>query len=231
LLWVTVTKSFRHDVIPRSEEIMESLAQADGGFTLTYVRDDQDMGEKMAPAVLQLYDGAIFANTTGDLPLPDKQAFLQWIASGKAFIGVHAAIDTFRGKRPLDPYIQMIGAEFKTHGDQAQVDCLNQDSNHPACTHLPVIWTIKDEIYLLNGFDHRTVHGLLTLNREPNKRTPGNYPIAWCKSYGRGRVFFTSLGHREDVWTNPDFQKHLLGGIRWALNLTAAGNIPGITGP
>jgi hypothetical protein len=63
------------------------------------------------------------------------------------------------------------------------------------------------------------VHGLLTLDKHPNTGVPGDYPIAWCKMYGAGRVFYTALGHREEVWESPDFQKHLLGGIKWAVRL------------
>jgi type 1 glutamine amidotransferase len=192
------------------------------------------LAEKMSPEALKKLDGVIFANTTGDLPLPDKQAFLNWIKSGKAFIGMHSATDTFRGHTPLDPYVEMIGAEFKHHDAQAEVDCLNEDPKHPANKPLPSRWHVKDEIYLLNGFERSKVHGLLTLESKPNDKTPGDFPIAWCKEYGKGRVFYTSLGHREDMWdpntpesfkrenskaTSELYQKHILGGIKWALGL------------
>jgi type 1 glutamine amidotransferase len=234
LLVVTVTKGFRHSSIPTAEKVLGELAQKSGVFTVDYVRTDADMAEKMTPADLKTYDGVIFANTTGDLPLPDKQAFLDWIKSGKAFIGMHSATDTFRGHKPLDPYVGMIGAEFKEHHAQAEVDCINQDPKHPACCNLESAFHLKDEIYLMNGFERGKVHGLLTLDKHPNDKTPGDYPIAWCKEYGKGRVFYTSLGHREDVWTpdtpenfkreNPKevseaYQKHILGGIKWALGL------------
>ena len=93
---------------------------------------------------------------------------------------------------------------------------------------------MHDEIYIIKSFDREKVHPLLTLDREPNKKTPGDFPIAWSKEFGKGRVFYTSLGHREDVWdddTPPGFkrlnspevalayQKHILGGIKWALGL------------
>ena len=235
LLVVTVTKGFRHSSIPTAEKILGELGHKSGAFTVDYVRDDQQMAEKMTAESLKKYDGAIFANTTGDLPLPDKQAFLDWIKSGKAFIGMHSATDTFRGHQPLDPYVEMIGGEFKHHGEQVEVECINQDAKHPACRHFGPVFKLKDEIYLLNGFERGKVHGLLTLDKHPNEKTPGDYPIAWCKMYGKGRVFYTSLGHREDVW-DPDwtdksgqrenprevsasYQKHILGGIKWALGL------------
>jgi uncharacterized protein len=234
LLVVTVTKGFRHSSIPTAEKVLGELAKKSGDFTVDYVRNDEDMAQKMTASALNNYDGVIFANTTGILPLPDKQAFLDWIKSGKAFIGMHSATDTFHGKDGVDPYIEMIGGEFKEHHAQAEVDCINQDPKHPADKPLPSSWHLKDEIYLMKNFERSKVHGLLTLDKHPNEKTPGDYPIAWCKNYGSGRVFYTSLGHREDVW-DPDtpekfkrenpkevselYQKHILGGIRWALGL------------
>jgi type 1 glutamine amidotransferase len=47
----------------------------------------------------------------------------------------------------------------------------------------------------------------------------GHFPVTWCKTYGNGKVFYTSLGHREDVWENENYQKHILGAIKWALGL------------
>jgi type 1 glutamine amidotransferase len=147
---------------------------------------------------------------------------------------MHSATDTFRGHTPLDPYVEMIGGEFRHHDAQAEVDCINHDRSHPACAPLPQSWHLKDEIYLLNGFSREKVHGLLSLDKNPKDQAPGHFPIAWCKEYGKGKIFYTSLGHREDVWdadTPPGFkrenskevsdlyQKHILGGIKWALGL------------
>jgi len=263
LLVVSVTKGFRHSSIPTAEKVLAQLGEQSGAFTVDYARVEPSdpefkgadgkpdkakvdaaiqkvLADKMSPASLRNYDGVIFANTTGgkdsgDLPLPDKPAFLDWIKSGKAFIGMHSATDTFRGHTPLDPYVEMIGGEFKSHGAQVEVDCLNQDAKSPACAHLGPVFHLKDEIYLLNGFDRAKVHGLLTLDKHPNQKTPGDYPISWSKSYGKGRVFYTSLGHREDLWdpnwtdkngkrenskeVSEAYQKHILGGILWALGL------------
>jgi type 1 glutamine amidotransferase len=186
---------------------------------------------KLSPENLKNYDGVIFANTTGDLPLPDPEAFLKWISTGKAFIGMHSATDTFHGFRP---YIEMIGGEFRSHGAQATVECKNEDNQAPCCKHLNPNWTVHDEIYLMKNFDPAKTHRLLGLDKEPNSKAPGYYPVAWCKDYGQGKVFYTSLGHREDMWddeTDPSFkrlnskevsqayQKHILGGIKWALGL------------
>ena len=251
VLVVTITLGFRHSSIPTAEKVLARLADETGAFTVDYARVEpnhpQFKGEdgkpdkakvdsaikdmlalKMSAEALKQYDAVIFANTTGDLPLPDNQAFLDWVKSGKGFVGMHSAADTFHG---FAGYLDMVGAEFKTHGAQVEVDALNQDQECPICKHLPADWKVFDEIYLFKNFDRTKVHGLLTLDKHPNDKTPGDYPIAWCKDYGSGRVFYTSLGHREDVWdpTWPDrknskevaeaYQKHILGGIKWAVGL------------
>jgi type 1 glutamine amidotransferase len=251
VLVVTVTKGFRHSSIPTAEKVLAELAKESSAFTVDYARvepnDPQFKGddgkpdkakvdaaikavlaEKMSAAALKEYDAVIFANTTGDLPLPDNQAFLDWIKTGKGFVGMHSATDTFPG---FPGYTEMIGGHFKAHGAQVKVDAINQDQECPICKHLPANWEVFDEIYQMKDFDRTKVHGLLTLDKHPNDKTPGDYPIAWCKEYGKGRVFYTSLGHREDVWdpkwpdrkNSPEvaeaYQKHILGGIRWALGL------------
>ena len=223
LLVVTVTKGFRHSSIPTAEKVLGKLAgDPKAGFSVDYARTDEDIASKMTAESLKGYDGFIFANTTGILPLPDKKAFLNAIRNGKAFIGMHSASDTFHGKSGVDPYIEMLGGEFQGHGAQAGVECLVQDSKHPATMHLGGAYCIEqEEIYLLQNYNaDGKVHELLVLDKHPNrKKQLGHFPIAWCKEYGEGKVFYTSLGHREDVWENPRYQRHVLGGIRWALGL------------
>src|SRR5439155_23259620 len=98
------------------------------------------------------------------------------------------------------PYVEMLGGEFQTHHAQAVVDCINKDPKHPACRDLGPTFHLKDEIYLQKNYDPKKVHDLLTLDKHPNEHTPGHYPIAWAKMYGKGRVCYTARGHREDVW-------------------------------
>jgi type 1 glutamine amidotransferase len=185
--------------------------------------------QKLSPESLKNYDGVVFASTTGDLPIPDKQGFLDWIKAGHAFIGIHAASDTFHG---WPGFIEMLGGEFQHHGKQVGVDCLNQDPSNPATASLPKTWTIQqEEIYQFKNYDPTKVHDLLIMDKHPESGAPGHYAVSWCKEYGKGRVFYTSLGHREDlIDTDPDlkdrknsaeiskaYQTHLLGGIKWAL--------------
>lgn len=223
VLVVTVTKGFRHSSIPTAEKVLGQLASSSGLFTVDYARTDEDVASAMSPESLKKYDAVIFANTTGELPIADKQAFIDWVRAGHGFVGMHSASDTFHQFRP---YIEMLGGEFKSHGAQAKVECIVQDHDHPATAHFGDSFTVYDEIYILKSFQRDQVHGLLTLDKEPNKGYPGDFPIAWCKEVGDGRVFYTSLGHREDVWESEPYQKHILGGIKWALGLVEGDATP-----
>ena len=229
LLVVTVTKGFRHSSIPTAEKVLGALAEKSKAFTVDYARTDEEIAAKMTPSALKAYDGFIFANTTGELPLPDKEAFLNEIKGGKAFIGMHSASDTFHGKGPgVDPYVEMLGGEFLTHGAQAGVECLVQDMKHPATKHFGESYCVeKEEIYLFKSYDGSKVRELMVLDKHPNKKAQlGRFPVTWCKAYGQGKVFYTSLGHREDVWENKAYQTEILGGIKWALGLEPGESAP-----
>lgn len=222
LLVVTHTTGFRHsDSIEAGEPIIKQLGDKSDTFTVDYCRNADDVASKLSVEGLKAYDGVLFLNTTGDLGIPDLKAFLAWIQSGKAFIGIHAASDTYHNS---PEYLDMIAGEFKTHGQQCEVEIIVEDPNHPAVKHVFPRWKIFDEIYVLKQNNREKVQVLLSLDKYPNDGSPdankaGDHLLAWCKPYGKGKVFYTALGHRVDVWKNPVYQQHLLGGIQWALGL------------
>ena len=233
LLVVTVTKGFRHSSIPTAEAVLQKLADQSGKWTVDFARNDEELMAKTTAEALEGYEGVIFANTTGMLPLADPAYFIDWIKDGHAFIGMHSATDTFKD---FPEFVEMIGGSFRSHGAQATVEALVEDPKHPATRHFTGSYIVHDEIYLLNNYYREKVHLLLTLDKHPNNKTPGHYPICWNKKIGKGRMFYTSLGHREDVWEASPYQKHIVGGIEWALklqsgsaepqNLSAKANLP-----
>ena len=283
LLVVTTTTGFRHTSIPNLEKVIAQLGKDSGEFTVDFVQQPpgkpanlkkdateeqkaafktaEDKWEvalkaalqKLSPESLKNYDGVIFASTTGDLPIPDPQGLLDWIKAGHAFIGIHAASDTFHH---WPAFIDMIGGEFEHHGPQVGVECLNQEPQHPATAHLGKSWTItQEEIYQFKNYDAAKVHDLLILDKHPENNSAGHFPVSWCKIYGEhktappqhlaelykgGRVFYTSLGHREDIIdadpnlkdrkNSPEISKayeaHVLGGIEWALGLKLDAGAP-----
>lgn len=240
VLVVNATLGFTHSCIPMAEKILTDLGTTSGAYTVVdYVRSGprpqdkdkateweaaikKDCAEKLSADAMKKYDAIIFCNTTGDLPF-DVNALLDWIKNGGAFIGMHAASDTFHGS---PAFIDMIGGEFKQHGAQVKVECINQDPKHPATSCFGPTFEVYDEIYQFKNFYRNRVHGLLTLDKHPNDKTPGDYPVSWCKQVGKGKVFYTSLGHREDVWDSEIYKKHVLGGIKWSLGLEPGSAVP-----
>lgn len=221
VLVVSVTKGFVHDIIPTDNALMEKLAKESGQFDVDFVKTEEDMAKMMTLESLAKYDGVVFNNTTGDLPLPDRQGFVNWVASGKGFVGLHAATDTLGG---FPPYTEMVGGLFLTHGQQATVNVIKEDPTHPIIKDIPDGLVVHDEMYILQKFNRATVHGLLTMDKRPNDGSPdanqpGDYTIAYCKNWGQGRVFYTSLGHRKDVVANDWYEGHLLQGVLWSLGL------------
>lgn len=219
VLVVTHTAEFRHSSIPVAEATIAALGQESGLFDVSYARAAEDVRRMLTADALRSVDAVFFANTTGNLGIPDMTAFLAWIADGHAFLGAHSASDTYHGDAR---YLEMLGNEFETHGEQTEVDLVVDDATHPATTGLGPRWRVRDEIYRFRQSNRGRVGMLLSLDRYPNDGLArageaGDLPIAWQKAHGTGRVFYTALGHREDVWQDARFRQHLRGALQWAL--------------
>ena len=267
LLVVTTTTGFRHSSIPTLEKVITQLGKDSGAFTVDLVQQppgqpaglrggtpeqraayNEAMAKwneamtnallKLSPESLKNYDAVAFVSTTGELPIPDPQGLLDWIKAGHAFIGIHAASDTFH-RWPA--YIDMLGGEFDHHGQQVSIECLNEDPQHPANASLGKTWAItQEEVYQFKKYSPTNVHELLILDKQPQPPFPaGHFPVSWSKPYGNGKVFYTSIGHREDIIdADPNmtgrinsveiskaYQSHILGGIQWALGLKTSGPV------
>jgi type 1 glutamine amidotransferase len=258
LLVVTVTKGFRHASIPVAEKTIEMLGDTTHAWQTDFVRTDEEMATKMTPEGLRKYDAVVFANTTGPLPLPDQQAFLDYIRAGHGFAAMHSGSDTLHGAGDsVSPYVDMLGGEFLTHHAQCAIMAHMADTANPALRPIArsktltsttaletadvhkdgsatdgKTWKVFDEIYLLKNNDPAKVHTLLWLDKYPNDASPeankpGLHLISWTKSYGEGRVFYTELGHRDEVWQDPLYQRHITGGLRFVLGLAQGSTSPG----
>ena len=178
----------------------------------------EQFAKAFAPESLAQFDGVIFASTTGDLPLPDLDGFLNWIKSGKAFIGMHAATDTLKSS---DAYVEMIGGHFAGHpwnagGEHAFVV---HEPGHPVTSMFADRFRWKDEIYQYDlRYKPENLRVLVSLDMPASTpKEPWHVPVAWVREYGKGRVFNTNFGHNDATWKEPMFQKHMQQGIAWAL--------------
>jgi type 1 glutamine amidotransferase len=221
VLVVTHTTGFRHGSIPIAEQTLEALGRESGAFSVRFCRTAEDIATALAPQNLASIDAVVFANTTGNLGIPDLPAFLSWIAAGHGFAGVHSAADTYHD---APAYLDMLGNEFLTHGAESNVDAIVENRDHPAAAPLGARLSIFDEIYKFVRPNRGSVLMLLSLDRHPldglpDQGQPADLPLAWAKPQDNGRVFYTALGHRDDVWRNATFRQHLLGGLLWVLRV------------
>jgi type 1 glutamine amidotransferase len=168
---------------------------------------------------------------TPPMSVEGKKRLLDAVAAGKGFVGIHAGNDTFRAPGDqIDPYIAMLGGEFIVHGPQQKAKTKVVDPKFPGADKLGESFDLHEEWYTHKKFA-KDLHVILVQETEGMKgdcyqRPP--YPSTWARMHGKGRVFYTSMGHREDVWTNQIFQDVLLGGFSWVLKNVDADVTPNI---
>lgn len=224
---VTYSAGYQHDVVRRpapaelsiAERVVADLGRRSASFEVTHVSTREDLGRLSIASVRE--HRALFFFTTGELPLPSavRDAMFQWVREGAGFVGVHSATDTWY---TVPAYHEMVGAVFDGHPWHQRVQLVVEDRTHPATRHLGDQLELVDEIYQFRAWSRADVHVLLRLDSgsvdvRRGKRADGDYALAWTKSWGRGRVIYTALGHEPAVWADKRFQSHLLGAIQWAL--------------
>jgi type 1 glutamine amidotransferase len=178
----------------------------------------EQFAKAFAPESLSHFDGVIFLSTTGELPIPDLAAFLEWIKTGKAFIGLHAASDTLKSS---DAYCDMIGGHFAGHpwNGGGQHAFVVHEPGHRLTAMLPGRFRWQDEIYQYDPrYKPENLRVLVSLEMQGSTpKEPWHVPVSWVREYGAGRVFYTNFGHNDATWKEPMFQKHMSEGIAWAL--------------
>lgn len=242
ILMYTRSEGYQHASVSRekaeygpAELVLMNLGQKHG-FDVTATKD----GTVFTPENIARYD-AFFFYTQGDISAKQsrdsappvsaegKAAFLQAIQEGKGFVATHSSSDTYHSpllpgqtafstQEKRDPFIDMIGGEFIRHGPQQEAMMSIVDSKYPGLEGRGSSFKIKDEWYSLKNFAE-DMHVILvqeTKGMRGSDYARPNYPATWARNHGKGRVFYTSMGHRADVWTNVIFQKLILGALSWA---------------
>jgi uncharacterized protein len=244
LLFFTKSSGYEHDVISwkKGKPSTAEKVFLDLGPKHSWEFEFSKDGSKFSPEYLAGFDAVIFY-TTGDLTTPGtdaqpamspagKQALFDYVKGGKGFIGLHSASDTFHTaneakKGPdryedhgasADPYVCFLGGEFIIHGDQQVATNKVIDPKFPGFEKTGDSFAFNEEWYSLKDF-RSDIHVLTVIDSPSMKGAPYQrpaYPTTWAREEGKGRVFYTAMGHRDDVWTNPIFQNILIGAIEWA---------------
>jgi type 1 glutamine amidotransferase len=262
VLFFTRSQGFEHDAIHRfdgpdklsyGEQFLVDFGK-NHNMEVTCTKD----GAIFTPDGLAPFDVIMFY-TTGNLeqakpgnqnprdnskPMPPdgKQTLLKAISDGKGFLGIHSATDTWDHSSGVDPYVAMIGGQFVTHKQQEKCKILAVDHDWAPAKGLED-FEMWEEWYILQNLAP-DMHVLLVQDTKSMKQTEYNqrpiYPETWARMHGKGRVFYTSMGHRSgvdeqkdkghhgNVWATEIFQKVLLGGLQWTSGNIEADVTPNI---
>jgi|GraSoi_2013_20cm_1033751.scaffolds.fasta_scaffold05309_1 uncharacterized protein len=218
ILYFTHSAGYRHDVIPLSKAILTQLGSNSGVFEVTATEDTSEFSTEN----LKRYAAVMFY-TTGELPMSgaQKTALFNFVRSGRGFLGVHSATDTFY---TWPDYLDLIGGYFNGHPWHQAVTIEVVDPGDPVVAFLGNFLQFEDEIYQISDFDYRRSHVLLRL--DPSSVDLGKtgvhqrfygWPLAWKRFYGHGRVFYTALGHEASVWQDRRYQRMLTNAILWSM--------------
>jgi type 1 glutamine amidotransferase len=206
-----------HGVLDQAAVGVQQVAEMHGlrGRRVDEVRDLSldDLGRARALALF----------TIGETPwsIEQRALILDRVRAGQlAICAIHSATDSCYG---WDEYGEIVGARFNGHPWTQTFVADVVDPSHPACAHLGAAWRWHDEVYQFRDLRPdaqillRVREGELDLSAGGAVEPAFGFPLAWCFSEGRGRVFSTSLGHFPSAWESPAYLRHLAGGLGWAL--------------
>jgi len=241
-----VHTGYQHDSVSHALAIIERLGRESGLF-ITYIRTETQLitkgeiyglGKYAAPPSgarrvngknLNYFD-AIFFFGLGEeeLSLQQKSDLLSFVhGDGKGFVGAHSAIDAFYN---WPEYGEMMGAYFDNHPwGVMDAPIIVEEPDFPAMKHLPKEFIMHDEIYVLKSAPYSRKNVDVLARLDANKidlRLPDlhsidkDFPVAWVKNYGKGRVFYSSLGHLDNSWDDTQVQQIYFEAIKWSLDLS-----------
>lgn len=225
LIYTRNGPGYVHDNIAASVRALEEICDSLGILT-----EATDTPAVFTPGKLAGFDAVIFANTNNEAftSQDQREAFRDFIRSGKGYMGVHCASAS---ERDWPWFWAMTGGKFMRHPALQEFDVRVIDSSHISTKLLPATWHWQDECYYSNEFnpdihvllaaDLRTVEDSLKVDYPGN--TFGHFmPLAWCHTFDGGREWFTALGHQIKHYSDPLYRDHLRGGILWVLGAAGA---------
>jgi type 1 glutamine amidotransferase len=236
LLVIGEEKGYRHEAVSHAMATIERLGRESGLWT-TVIRTDTEIltKKKLEYNAKNLNDfDAVLFYTGGELEMNPEQkaALLSFVRDdGKGFIGVHSATITFTS---WAEYGDMIGGYFDEHPwGTFDAPLVVEDPAFPGMQQWPKSFVLKDEIYQVKEFSRDKVRVLMRLDaskldlQNPRvHRRDHDFAVAWAKNYGKGRVYYSTLGHVEQNWDDPRLQKMYAEAIKWAMGLVDADATP-----
>ena len=237
LIWAdTRNGQAQHDSVSHAMSVIERLGYESGAYD-SYIRTDSNIiakapqkttGEPASGGPSLDTVDAIFFLGHRDVPIDARQkadllAFVK--DDGKGFVAAHTATTAF-----LDwpEFGELLGARYDGHPwGSAAGTIINEDPSFPATRHFGAApFPFTDEFYQAKEFSRDKMRVLLRLDVSKMPANPelhradGDFPLVWAKQYGKGRVFYSALGHAAATWDNRDVQQMYLEAMKWALGMT-----------
>ncbi len=217
LVYTKNGKGYVHDNIAAASAAIQSLGKQHG-FAVTVSDNPDDFTE----ASLKQYNCLIFNNTNNEVFTSDAQkvALMRYVEAGGGFVGLHSATGT---ERSWPWFKRLMGATFLRHAKHQPFTEIIIDKTNESTAFLPAEWQADDECYFFKEMNPDLhvliVHDLssVTDSDKPVFYSGVSSPSVWCHQWDGGRQWYTSLGHDSNTYKKPEFQKHILGGIRWAI--------------
>jgi type 1 glutamine amidotransferase len=231
----------QHDSVSHALAAIERLGYESGLYD-TYIRTDSNIISKHPkmttgePASggpnLNNVDGIFFLGHREIELTADQKADLMAFVhdDGKGFVAGHTATTAFLS---WPEFGEMLGGRFDNHPwGVVNAPVINEDPGFPATRHLPAVFDLREEFYQTKDFSRDKMRVLLRLDTSKLPANPevhsknGDFPLAWAKTYGKGRVFYSALGHDIKTWDNPDVYHLYFEAIKWSLGLTEGDATP-----
>ena len=216
---------FRHASITNGIVAIKKLG-LENGFAVDATEDSS----AFTATNLERYKAVVFLSTSGDILNEQQQtAFEDYLKSGGGLAGVHAAIaGAVATEGGWSWYRELCGAEFTNHSSIVFATVKVEDLMNPSTAHLPQRWERTDEWYNFMASPRGRVRVLASLDESTYKggNMGQDHPVAWCRQFGKGRFWYTALGHTEASYTESNFLRHLLGGIEVAAGVKPANFSP-----
>jgi uncharacterized protein len=229
LAWADTLTGYQHDSISHALAVREKVGRDSGAYEM-FIRTDSQWITRQpvaAPARnarnLNYFDAIFYFGTGDNLTPQQKKDLLAFVhEDGKGFVGAHTGDDAFFD---WPEFGDLIGGYFDGHPwGVFDAPIVMEDRQFPAMQHFPERFTFRDEIYQHKNFSRDKIHVIARLDAskldytKPNiHREDHDFPVAWSKMYGKGRVFYATFGHAAETWDDPRIQKLYLEALKWSM--------------
>ena len=248
LAWADVRNGYQHDSISHALATIERLGRESGAYDTIIRTDSQPItrqpilfkvgtgiatGEEFLARNLNYFDAIFFFGVREiDLTPAQRSDLLAFVRDdGKGFVAAHSASTAFFS---WPEFGEMIGGRFDEHPwEIVDAPVVVEDPQFPAMKGFPTGVVLNDEHYQLKDWSRDKVRVLahldvshLDLTAPLVHRRDGDFPVAWAHTYGRGRVFYSTLGHAAESWDNPVLQRMYFQAMQWAIGLVEGDATP-----